>query len=75
MEVGYLLHSGDPRSRYSGGREQRLGRRRVEGDSWLHEAEEQRAAAARAAPVEPEGELVEVVGQMCVRDRAMMRPK
>ena len=34
-----------------------------------------RAAAVRAAPVEPEGELVEVVGQMCVRDRAMMRPK
>ena len=62
-------------SRQSGGRDQRLGRRRVEGDGWLHEAEEQRAATARAAPVEPEGELVEVAAQMCVRDRAMMRPK
>ena len=75
VPLHHWVHMGQHISRQSGGRDQRLGRRRVEGDGWLHDAEEQRAAVARAAPVEPEGELVEVAGQMCVRDRAMMRPK
>ena len=51
---------------------QRLVGGRIDGDGLLNEAKEQLAAAARAASVEPEGELVEVVVQMFVRDRAVM---
>ena len=58
------------RSRYSGVSDQRLVGGRIDGDGLLNEAKEQLAAAARAASVEPEGELVEVVVQMFVRGSA-----
>ena len=60
------------RSRHSGVSDQRLVGGRIDGDGLLNEAKEQLAAAARAASVEPEGELVEAVVQMFVRDRAVM---
>ena len=46
----------------------------VERDGWLHEAEEQRAAAARAAPVEPEGKLLQVGLQVSGCDRSLVGP-
>ena len=38
----------------------------------LHHPVEDHAAAGRAAPVEPEGELVQVRGQVCLADRSLV---
>ena len=44
-------------------------------DGLLGEAEEQQAAVARPAPIEPERELVQVVIQMRRADRTLLRPQ
>ena len=77
--TGYLLHSG---SHYilwlatsfvfhtSG---HAFVRDRIHGDSLLRQTVEQLAPAARLAAVETKGELIEVVIQMLVADRPLMR--
>src|SRR3972149_9722163 len=64
-------------SRTSGGKsgvlDERFIRGRVDGHRLLDQTIEELAAAARAAAIEPKGELVEVVVEMFERDPAMVR--
>ena len=46
---------------------------RIDGDGLLREAKEQLSPAARPAPVEPERELIQIVVQVFVADRPLMR--
>src|ERR1700729_120204 len=46
---------------------------RISGDGLLREAKEQLSPAARPAPVEPERELIQIVVQVFVADRPLMR--
>jgi hypothetical protein len=46
---------------------------RIDGDGLLREAKEQLSPAARPAPVEPERELIQIVVQVFVADRTLMR--
>ncbi len=46
---------------------------RIDGDGLLSEAKEQLSSAARLAPVESKRELVQIVVQMLVADRTLMR--
>ncbi len=46
---------------------------RINGDGLLREAKEELSPTARPAPVEPERELIQIVAQMFVADRTLMR--
>ena len=77
--TGYLLHSGShyilwlATSFVFHTSDHAFVRDRIHGDSLLRQTVEQLAPAARLAAVETKGELIEVVIQMLVADRPLMR--
>ena len=78
--MGYPLDSGNPNILWLGSRglsvpvgDDRSIRRWVHGDCLLHKAVEEFSPAALVAPVEAEHKLVEVVVQMLVANRALVR--
>src|ERR1035441_5371051 len=76
-EVGYLLDSGCHnrlwfRFRLGLGVKNPVQRNRLYGYGLLHEAEEELAAALGPAPIETERELIQVVVEMLLADRALV---